>query len=56
VFKESERHSVEELIQKYFTECDVNHKMQIVPAMVMNEALSKHLKGDKGMAFDYVIR
>jgi len=49
------RHNVEELVEQYFLDCDVNKRMQVLPVAMMNEALAQLLKGDNA-AFDILLR
>ncbi|XP_059480631.1 double-strand break repair protein MRE11 [Neocloeon triangulifer] len=48
-------HNVEELIEKYFTDCEPGKRVQLLPVAMMNEALEHQMKGDSS-AFEIVIR
>jgi hypothetical protein len=45
---------VEELVEKYFTECEPGKRMHVLPVAALNEALTQQMKGDK-VAFDIVL-
>ena len=48
-------HNVEELVEKYFTECEPGKRMHVLPVVALNEALTQQMKGDN-VAFDIVLK
>ncbi|XP_065343717.1 double-strand break repair protein MRE11 [Cloeon dipterum] len=52
---ESVLHNVEELVEKYFNDCEAGKRMQVLPVVSVNEALAQQMKGDLS-AFDIVIK
>lgn len=45
---------MEELVAKYFTDCEPGKRMHVLPVVALNEALTQQMKGDN-VAFDIVL-